>query len=388
MLGLSFFTSKSGLSLFSALLIIVSLFYTDWKLLLKEKWLVLFALTLPLGMFLNLFSLGGWESSVKFFIANPWPLMIVPGFHLVKQKSVVRPLLWAMALSLVVAMLKSAFIFYHEYGLVFTSKTRIRSFYDVGRWGQFLSATAVSLLVLSYPSKELKRWISVGVRVLFVFAVFFLVLANTRGPWLAFLICTAFAIIMKKKFLKAVGSVIVTGCILILFIDGVESRVASIFAIKMDQAGRITSTDFSNAGRLHMWKVAIDRFPENLYFGSGFRNTETPLRSFLEKQSDDYRAKYLTANFSYKDAHSSYLQSLTEMGVVFFLYYWGLMLSFFLYMSRKFISYGKSTCFLSSTIILSSLIVYVFYSSYESYENIIVALAFVLSASGQKGSKS
>lgn len=380
MFGLSFFTSKSGLSIFSTLLILVSLFYVNWKSFFKVKWLVLFAATVPLGMFLNLFSLGGWESSIKFIASNPWPLLVIPGYYLIQDEKELRFFLWPLLFSLSAALFKSASIFYHAYGFFFTSQTRVQSFYDIGRWGQFVGTATVALLGLSYPSVLQDRRTSICVRILFILSFIFLLLSNTRGPWLGFAGGAILTVLLMRKYFKSVAILVLLVSVVAFSSDGVLARVSSIFEVSKDASGRITSDNSSNAGRLHMWKVALDRFPENLFFGTGFRNSEAPLRAFLDRQPEEYKNKYITDQFSFNDAHSSYLQSLTEMGILFFVIYWSSLVYCLMFFLREYFKTGISLYLVSGAIIFSSLIIFVFYSSYQTYEVVLLALGVVMGA--------
>lgn len=378
MFGLSFFTSKSGLSIFSSLLIIISIFYVDWKAFAKEKWLVLFVMSLPLGMFLNLFSLGGWESSLKFFLGNPWPLMVIPGFHLIKQNKELRFFLWPLSISLAAAMLKSASIFYFEHGLVFNSRTRVQSFFDIGRWGQFVGAAAIALMGLSYSSIVKTRKLTLYVWILFALTCVSLMLSNTRGPWLGFVVGAIFTALAMRRFYKTFVFLAAGFTVVVCLNDGVLARVNSIFKVERDTSGRVTSQDGSNAGRLHMWKVALDRLPQYPFFGTGFGNSEEPMKVFLRSKNSEYLERYTGIEFSYNDAHSSYLQSLLEMGIIFAIYFWGLLGSYFLCLAKKIWFEKVTNPVVSSAMILFNLVLYIFYSSYAGYEAILLSVAFLI----------
>ena len=380
MFGLSFFTSKSGLSIFSALLLLISLFFINWNTFIKDKWMVLFAATVPIGMFLNLFSLGGWESSIKFLLSNPWPLLVIPGYCLIQKEKEIRFFLWPLILGFCAALIKSAEIFYHTYEFIFTSQARVHSFYDIGRWGQFIATAAVALLGLSYPTVIKDKRILICIRILFVLSFVFLLLSNTRGPWLGFAGGAMLIVLLMRKYLKTMAILVLLVSAVAFSSDGVFERVNSIFAVSKDASGKITSDNTSNAGRLHMWQVALDRAPENLFFGTGFRNTEAPLRAFLDRQSDEYKNKYITAQFSLNDSHSSYLQSLTEMGILFFIIYWSSLVYCLVFFLNEYFKTGISLYLISGAIIFSSLIIFVFYSSYETYEAALLSLGVVMGA--------
>lgn len=370
MFGLSFFTSKSGLSIFSSLLIITSVFYVNWKSFSKEKWLVLMVLSLPLGMFLNLFSLGGAKSSLEYLKSNPWVLTIIPGYHLVSQRSI-KWFLYPLLLSLLAAIVKSGLVFYTDFKFLFSSSVRVQSFFDIGRWGQFIGAAAVALLPFCYRSEsyiKCKTWVF---RVLFLLSAFCLLLSNTRGPWLGFFVAAAVVIILMRRHVLLIGSlsvvILVSG---FSFNSGLKNRISSIIQVQ-DVGGIISSTDRSNAGRLHMWSVALDFYKEQPWFGVGMKSMEAPLQDFLIRKGENYRNKYLVAEFSHNDAHSSYLQSLVEMGVVFFIYLWGLYFGLMIFTLNKILVERNKSLIAPLALLVFSAVVFVFYSSYASYESLV-----------------
>lgn len=375
MFGLSFFTSKSGLSIFSSLLIITAVFYLDWKSFLREKWLVLYVLSLPLGMFFNLFSLGGWRSSLHFFLTNPWPLIVLPIYILLQSEKDWKYFLYPLLISLLGAIAKAMSVFYLQYGFKFTNSTRVDSFFDIGRWGQFIASAALVWFILSYPKMIKSRRIAWLSRTVFVLSLLFLGLSNTRGPWLGFAVGAGLAVVLARRYLKTVfvGAFVVIAMLLTL--NGVHQRAKSIFMVAEDNEGRITSEDNSNAGRLHMWKVALDRVHLHPFFGTGYGNSEQPMRDFLANQGQDYLNKYTKVQFSYKDAHSSYLQSLIEMGFFFFIYYWGFLLIFCISQARYALRESDSFSIVAASVVMLNLVVYLFYSSFSTYENLLVALA-------------
>lgn len=383
MFGLSFFTSKSGLSIFSSLLILVSLFYINWRSFFKEKWLVLFAATVPLGMFLNLFSLGGWESSVKFILANPWPLLLIPGFYLIKQKKEFEMLLWSLLASFIFALFKSYYIFYLEYGMVLSSGARVRSYFDIGRWGQFVGAASVVLFIASF-TKHFKPKNTWGFRVLLLLGIFSLLLTGSRGPWAGFGISVLFSIVFLKEYRKML---LVLGA-LFFFGLGINSdireRFTSIVAVQKSEEGVITSSNLSNAGRLYMWKVALDIIQELPFAGTGFRNYTPSLQAFIGKQSDDYISKYTSVDFSFNDPHSSYLYSWIEMGGVYFVFIWGTVFACLVAGLRSLIKRFDVFLLMALSLIIYNLIVFVFYSSYATYESLLIFTAAPLLVSYSK----
>ena len=146
-------------------------------------------------------------------------------------------------------------------------------------------------------------------------------------------------------------------------------RIKSIFAVQV-QSEQFTSADPSNAGRLHMWKVALDFFQEQPFFGTGFESTEVPLRKFIENKGAEYSDRFTKTEFSYRDQHSSYLNTLVQMGALFFTYCWiGIIIIFY----QIVIAFWRARTKNSLYVLAGSLycfIVFIFYSAFNSYEAI------------------
>lgn len=371
MFGLSFFTSKSGLSIFSSLLVIISIFYVDWKSFAKEKWLVLFVLTLPLGMFLNLFSLGGWESSLLYLKSNPWVLTIIPGFLLISLKNI-KWFAYPLILSLLAAIIKAVLSFYSDFGFVFGANVRVHSFFDIGRWGQFVGAAAVALLPFCYRREVYTKYKTWAFRGLFLLSSFCLLLSNTRGPWLGFFVAASLVIVLMRKKVLFIGSlflvILISG---FLLSNGLKNRISSIVSVQENADGALSSSDSSNAGRLHMWSVALDFYKEQAWFGTGMKLMEKPFRDFISRKDEAYRDTHLVSEFSYNDAHSSYLHSLIEMGAIFFVYIWGIYFGLMIRILKKIFQEGEEALISPLSILVFSSVVFVFYSSYATYESLI-----------------
>lgn len=367
----SVYTSKSGLSIFGVLLILLSAFYVDWKDFGKQKFLVGAVALYPLAIFCNLFSLGGVASSLKVVYSWPWPLLVIPAY-LVSR----RPKDWklgfiALALGFVIACGKSLYTFITVHGGVFSSAVRVDSFWDIGRWGVFLAVTTLALFGVYGSQKLQKTYEKVVVLALFVLGFVCLILSNTRAPWLAFGVGFTLYCILTPRFLKYYLAFLALCVVLVFSNEGLRTRITSIGSVKTDESGRVTSADASNAGRLHMWKVALDFYKEQPWFGTGFESVEPPLRAFLDKQPQEYVEKYTKVEFSYRDQHSSYLGVLVQMGIVYSLLFWG----YFVYLTGGLIDRSLRKSYASAlllSLIACHLVMFVFYSSFGSYEMIVL----------------
>ena len=206
---------------------------------------------------------------------------------------------------------------------------------------------------------------------------FSFLLSNTRGPLAALIIILSLLSFTDKRILK--NALIMFSILFTFFIanDSFSERIRSIFSVNLNTE-KLTSTNQSNASRLDMWKVAFDFYKEQPLFGTGFENTKVPLENFLEKMGPEYIEKYTKAEFSYNDQHSSYLNILIQMGIFFFIYCWGGILIIFLTQLKKYFSTKDTYSRLFLAGIIYNLIVSIFYSSFSSYESILLIIPLAL----------
>ncbi|WP_415062033.1 O-antigen ligase family protein [Bdellovibrio sp.] len=366
----SVYTSKSGLSIFGVLLILLSAFYVDWKDFGKQKFLVGAVTLYPLAILCNLFSLGGVASSLKVVYSWPWPLLVIPAYLVSRRPKDWRLGFVALALGFIIACGKSLYTFITVHGGVFSSAVRVDSFWDIGRWGVFLAVTTLALFGVYGSQKLQKTYEKVVVLALFALGFVCLILSNTRAPWLAFGVGFTLYCFSDRRLLKYYFGLFALVLLLVFSNSGLRDRTSSIGSIKTDQTGQITSGDPSNAGRLHMWKVAMDFYREQPWFGTGFESVEAPLRAFLDVKGSEYKEKYTKVEFSFRDQHSSYFGILVQMGVLFFLFFWFFLAGIFFKSLRDAIRLRDKTSSLLCCILATHFVIFVFYSSFGSYEMI------------------
>lgn len=362
------FSSKSGLTIFGSLLLIHSLFRVGWANFRKEKILVgAIGLYLMAAVF-GLFSMSGANGAIKILYSWPWPLLVIPAYVVYNSRKDWPVLAVGLFIGLVGSTSVAIYNFFAKYGGDFTSKIRVTAFWDMGRWGIFLAVSCIVLVCLQHSKNlTLARWRKVF-DLLFVLAGAALILSNSRGPWLALILAFIIFCFLPPRRLKYL---VVLGAFLsgLLVVSGeFRQRFLSAMEVHWDEGGKITSVDNSNAGRLHMWKVALDFFKEQPWFGTGFRATEAPFRDFLERQPVEYKEKYVYGEFSYTDQHSSYLTILVEMGVIYFFIFWGY---FALVLKEAFFEayfQSKETAKVTLLVLVVHLFIFIFYRSVQSYE--------------------
>lgn len=367
---ISAFVSKSGISIFGILLILISVFILPWKEIARSRKEVLIFIGLyPLAIICNLFSLGGVQSAIKVATSWPWVLLALPGLVVFLRPRDWKVALWAGGLGLLVACGLSIYYFFHDYDGVFGSQTRISSFWDISRWGLFLASSLIGLVALSKYFNDKKNlkffWLT---QASIILTAVCLLLSNTRAPWLAAAIGIVAFFCLNPRMFKIFGGYFLALILCVMMLPGLRDRISSMVEVQKSSDGKITSADASNAGRLHMWAVALDFYKEQPWFGTGLENTETYLKDYLDSRGEAYKSKYITTEYSYRDQHSSYLSTLVQMGVIFSVFFWGVLL----YLFGKFAASWLQTRSLwggtMMALMICHAVLFVFYSSNNSYD--------------------
>lgn len=365
----SVFVSKSGLSIFGLLLILISIFILPWRELYQDrKELLAFVGLYPLAILLSFFSLGGAESAVKVAYSWPWPLLALPAYVVFARKKDHKVALVASLVGLVIACGMSLVIFFRDFGGHFSGAVRVASFWDISRWGLFLASALMGLLGLTLHFKERgQKKEALLIQALAILVVVSLVLSNTRAPWLAAVagvacFSTLFPRMLKFSSILAVVVVLVFG-----FNEDLRRRVVSMISVQRTADGHITSKDPSNEGRLHMWKVGSEFFLQQPWFGTGFKNTEKGLNAFIDSKPG-YRERYVTSEFSFTDQHSSYLSMLVQMGALFSAIFFALLGWLMMKLAKCW--YRERSIWAGAVISLMFVhgAIFVFYTSVVSYE--------------------
>lgn len=366
---LSFLISKSGFQLFGDLLIFLSMIGLCWKNFFSQEKLAFgIFLLYPTAIVCGLFSLGHLRSAVHVAFAWPWLLMVLPTLLVMARPKDIRIVKYCLAVGLAIACAKSFYLFEGDFGGIFKGDVRVPSFWDISRWGLFC---ALALLFLIAALTGFKKVFSskIGWALLFLTLMDLgsLILANNRGPWLAFGVSILFFLVFYPKIWKWMIPIVLLTAVALISAKGLSSRLSSIGAVE-ERQGDLVSKDRSNQGRLSMWKVANDFYKEQPFFGAGFENSVQPLTDFLNRQTEEYRQKYTLVEFSYSDQHSSILTMLVQMGVIFSLLFWGLVF----YSGVKILQRWWKTKSLFDATLLSAiafhLILCFFYTSFLSFE--------------------
>lgn len=369
--GLALFTSKSGITLFGSVLVLWSLFKIDYKKILNENpWILVVVSFFPVALLLNLFSLGGPQASLKVIQSWSWPLYILPFQVLLQDQKAVKVFAAGALSSFVVACGMALYRFGSEFLWQFEASVRVASFWDIGRWAYFLACVAVLAFAVAvhwWYSLKTPRNLKIAAVTLLFLSLIFLVLANSRAAWLGAAFGIGLLGISSKRYFKMMLALGLISVLTLAAVPGVSTRLKSSFSAKKEN-GVITSTDASNAGRLHMWKVNADFFKENLFFGTGFESAEKPLREFIARQGPEYIKDYIDPEFSFRDQHNSYLWILVQMGLVFALYFWAAIAILVGKSILPFFRTDDISFKVAFAVLAAQLFMFIFYSAVSSYE--------------------
>ncbi len=381
LLGISLCTSKSLFTILTVIIVLWAFFdKSKYQLWFENKWLVSIASLFPIAIMLSFFSLGGKESALIVIKNWYWPLLACPVAVAAFDRKSISPLLSGFLIGLVIASLHSYFnafqvIFYHQDIVFMSDAFRVTSYWDVSRWG-FFSGFSILLLLQLLAVSNAREKIIYGSILSFTLLPF--LFTNARAPLLALTIISSILIFSDRKVRKYA---LLFLAFVMLFggtIPKYQERFLSIFQLQRHEE-KLVPTNQSNLARINMWNVALDFYKEQPFFGTGYENSETPLRQFLISKGDLYNARYVSDEFSNSDQHSSYLTALVQFGLIFA----GLSFSlFFIIFIKVWVVFRKQKSFIRrfSLIGLSyCFIIFFFYSALSSYE---AAVFFVLLSLG------
>lgn len=372
--SLSLFTSKSLLTVTSIILIFWSFFDSKQrKIWINNKKVLCIMAFFPLALALNIFSLAPAAGISKLVSTWYWPLIAAPIISIFYNRRAIKIVFSGLACGLLIATVYSLFLFLQRLivgsDVAFLSDNyRIASFWDVGRWGFFSGLAVITLFLLLH--EKLNANFKKIIFTLIALTFFTFILTNSRAPFLSVLFVLLIVSLTRLQLLKNLILLITISVVVLFFNPAFSERLKSAFAVSLQPNG-ISSTHISNASRLFMWKVGFDFFKQQPFFGTGFENTEKPLRDFLNSQSASYVENVKKTEFSFNDQHSSYLNVLVQMGAIFFILFWGFATFIFIKYVGIFLKEKEPFLCFCLAGLLYCFAVFIFYSAISSYESII-----------------
>jgi len=192
-------------------------------------------------------------------------------------------------------------------------------FTSYAHYGSFVVVILFILLArMIYDRGVYDRVIWSGLTVFYIVAI---CLCFSRGVWLSFIISMGFLLIQRSEGVKN-KKMLIAGAFVLLFVvlisipqvsDVIISRASTIFSLKYG----------TNKERLLRWATAIAMFERHPILGAGYG-------SFAFSYINDPAILGRVSKYG-MGAHSEYLQVLSETGLIGFIGWMWIIVSFFLY---------------------------------------------------------
>ncbi len=381
--GISIFTSKFGISLFGGILALISIFsFTKMREeFIREKninyknILYLSFFIFVLGIICQYFSLGGIKSSSVFFYRTYFLLILPFTIYFLNKYNFIKYLFKIMELALFMAILKSFYNFYSVYNLNYTSGIRVISFFDIMRWGIVLVIGLLFILPRlnnKFSKENIFSWI------IFITGIFSLILNNSRGPWLSFILGLGVYIIISKKF-KATISVIILGLVLLGGIHVYNPKIINSFKTRAENIKDTNSG--SNGARLFMWKESFNFMSQASHdnkklflFGTGLDSSKMKRRRQIfeeyltKKESYKSLPSHIKRGTSFMDAHNCYLNRYLETGIIFTIFYYVSLIFILFKVFKNYIATKNNYALASLSITMAYAFCGIFYGYPAPYE--------------------
>lgn len=228
----------------------------------------------------------------------------------------------------------------------FTGQTSISAFY-------YAVGLIVSLSLLKYL--KTKKVVTIALAIFFFFAI---IMTNRRGTFsIAILLMILFYMFSIQSNKKLLFLVVLVPIIIIIGVENLPGMQAIL-----DKFNVYLSADNITSGRLVLWDNAIKTFRSNMFWGTG----------------------WLSYNriFNVTSAHNSYLQLLSDLGLVGTVLFFTPFLMGFIYTAKQFLKVRKNNDTWASFITFSFYFQLFFFLSsvFEGYfqEEILVFLLFLV----------
>ena len=296
----------------------------------KYKMELIFTGIYFLGIIFEWFSIDN-AKAYKFLYKNFYFLMAPGILYFFEKEEIRKKAVYLISFSLFIGIIESfrQFAVIHKY--IYNSTIRVESFFDCMRWGSALQMAL--LLILPFLKKNIYFW---GV---FLLGIPSLILNNSRGPWVGFTVCfciyMAYLLFYKKKVktilcIALLGGVIAVG-------GAVRHRDLASKIITRVATIKNTENNYSNLGRLYMWKENILFMKDSLrnnkrafFFGVGCDNRTTIEDYITKKDSWKNAPARLKGSTSFTDAHNMYIHTFVRKGFIYGFLFWGYMLVYIL----------------------------------------------------------
>lgn len=315
--GLSFFYSFNISKIFLGIMIacvLIDIFYFKEKLECGNEKLRNFIILLVFaGAFWNFLACFDYRVIRSYLKINRYFIIIFYLYSLVKyKKSILRNFIVTLAISYLTLFIK---------GIVFYNETRDTPYLRFGSFEGIMEVALLSAVVGSFSFGRLIKEKDIKYKMLnfsiFLISLFLIIITQTRMALLALIVSIGCMIIFNKNIKVILLTILLGGILLFGFLQTPQAKrfKENTFNTQVSQG------NMSNGLRIEMWKNAIWRYKQHPILGTGTKQDHGLFLEYAKNmpettETEKIYKKALINEFD--DAHSMYLNGLTNNGLFFF----------------------------------------------------------------------
>lgn len=316
--GVSFFTNFDIAKIIlyiMAIFLLIDIFYFKEKLECGNEKLKNFILFLIIGGTIwNFCADFNYKAARAYFKINRYFIIVFYLYSAVKyKKEILRNFLLSILIGYIILFIK---------GIEFYQTHKHLSYY---RFDSFEGVMEVAILipvvgVFSFGQiiSEVPKKEKVIAGIIFLISCFLLIITQTRASLLAFIGAIAIMILLSKNLKVILFSIVVGVISLSCFLKAPQAQrfKSNIFNVK------VTTENMSNGLRIEMWKNAIWRYKQHPIMGSGTKQGYELFAKYVENMPEETKTQKIykdTFENGFDDAHSMYLNAMTDNGIFSFI---------------------------------------------------------------------
>ncbi|WP_237466476.1 O-antigen ligase family protein [Vibrio stylophorae] len=317
--------SKAGLNISISFIILSYLarviFSGEFRFfILKNNIFKLMVFVFALGVVSSFLS-GSWRVSLSEYARHYIFLILAPYFvFFFQNRKSWRMSVVLLSLGMLIGGLFSYWNVIHV--SVLDINTRVSSFWDISRWGEFI--VYFMLLIFPYGEASKRHWIIF--LCISLFMIFPLLWTGSRAPLLMLILLVGGWTLSQVRNWKI--SIIAALAIAFSILIWLSPNIFDVVVLRLESIANIKD-NYSNIARLYMWKYALlfqlDNMENNLglfLFGTGYHQLDVYFTPFIENTIGvDLLNGRLNGQFSFRDHHNIFLNAFSMHGILFFCAY-------------------------------------------------------------------
>lgn len=374
LLGLSIFISKAGISLFCSLVIIYYLYnlknndFNPCYKKIKIITLISFFLALTSAIIIN-----PTTQSISYNLQKSILLFVSIAILSVDNRENLKYSILGIIVGLIIALFYSTTLYI--YSDMEISTAMVNSFWDIGRWREFLSYSVCMLIPLL--TKKISFQKNILIILLLAIILFCIIISGGRAPFIS--ITISFLIYLSFFHRKYIPHFILVFFVLASLISITSNPISNYLKEKVASISN-TTDNYSNLARIQMYNISsqyilykLKNEPDEFIFGTGEFNLQNKFKKFIDRSDTSYEEVMRLTNmqFSIKDHHNAYLNNISKRGALYTIAFYFLIFNMIKYnykLGLKGNKYHRSAFIL----VLCYLITGLFYSNGFSYQLVVM----------------